>query len=194
MSRGAAQQPCMERPSAGARAVTPPSLAHLYAQYFRYVWRCLRSLGVRDGALDDAIQDVFVVVQKKLPDFDGQVSPMTWLYAIAVRVARRHKERTCRELRRHAPVEDVDCQPYLHRGEASAEYNERLRLASQALETLDDDKREVFVLSQIEQLSAPEIAVIVGVPVNTVYSRLRASRTAFANEVQRLETSSLRQP
>jgi RNA polymerase sigma-70 factor, ECF subfamily len=51
---------------------------------------------------------------------------------------------------------------------------------------LDDDKREVFVLAQVEQMSAKEIADIVGIPMNTVYSRLRAARAAFESEVQRL--------
>jgi RNA polymerase sigma-70 factor (ECF subfamily) len=193
MSRGAAQPSCQQQPSSGTTALTRPSLAEFYAQHFRYVWRCLRSLGVRDWALDDTIQDLFLIVEKKLPDFDGQVSATTWLYAIAIRVARRHKERAYRDLRRHAPEEALDQQSVGHaRDTSNAEHNERLRLAGLALESLDEDKREVFVLSQIEQLSAPEIAAIIGIPLNTVYSRLRASRAAFAAEIQRLETGSRR--
>lgn len=67
--------------------------------------------------------------------------------------------------------------------------NEALALARAALETLSDDQREVFVLARVEQMSAPEIAGVVGIPLNTVYSRLRAARLAFEAEVERRKTS-----
>jgi RNA polymerase sigma-70 factor (ECF subfamily) len=70
--------------------------------------------------------------------------------------------------------------------------SQRLSTAREALLSLDDDKREIFVLAQIEEMSAPEIADITGLPVNTVYSRLRAARTAFSAEIQRLEASQRR--
>jgi RNA polymerase sigma-70 factor (ECF subfamily) len=62
-----------------------------------------------------------------------------------------------------------------------------LTLAQRALDRLDDDKREAFVLSQVEGMSAPEIAEITGVPLNTVYSRIRVAKLAFQAEVARLE-------
>lgn len=168
-----------------------PDLAQLYASHFRYVWRCLRSLGVRDRELDDAIQDLFMVVQRKLPEFDGKVSPKTWLYAIAIRIARRTKERSWRD-QRHASHGDDPESPCTSSpdAEAQVEQNQRLSLARAALSALDDDKREVFVLAQVEQMSAKEIADIVGIPMNTVYSRLRVARAAFEAEIQRLSLRS----
>lgn len=171
-----------------SRDVVVPSLAELYEQYMRYVWRCLRGLGVADSELDDSIQDVFLVVQKRLVDFDGRVSPKTWLYAIAIRVARRYRERYRRSLR-HEELGD-ECEPAVPAGsntETVLERNQRLEYARHALSTLDDGKREVFVLSQVEQMSATEIAEITGLAVNTVYSRLRAARQAFAAEIKRME-------
>jgi RNA polymerase sigma-70 factor (ECF subfamily) len=196
MSAGVVQEHSLEQPLANVpETVVPPALANLYAQHFRYVWRCLRSLGVNDRELDDAIQDLFLVVQKKLPEFDGRVSPKTWLYAIAIRIARRIQERKCRELRRNAPEESLE-RLLVSPGDldTTLEQSEQLVRARLALEALDDEKREAFVLSQIEQLTAPEIAEIIDIPINTVYSRLRAARAAFFAEIQRLETRSRRRP
>lgn len=169
-----------------SRAV--PDISKLYETHFRYVWRCLRSLGVRDALLDDALQDVFIVVQRRLPEFDGAVELRTWLYAIALRIARKYRVRQHKDVTRLDAGENELEAPGAD-GEGALESNQQLRLAHAALETLDDEKREVFVLARIEQMSAPEIASIVGVPVNTVYSRLRAARLAFEAAVSKLETT-----
>jgi RNA polymerase sigma-70 factor (ECF subfamily) len=162
----------------------------VYETHFRYVWRCLRSLGVPSPQLDDALQDVFLVVQRRLPDFDGNAQLSTWLYAIALRVARKYRARTRRDA---VPASDEsDAHEELAAPdadqEATLQRSERLLLARAALDALDDEKREVFVLAQVEQMSAPEIASIVGVPVNTVYSRLRAARQAFSAAVEALKS------
>ena len=169
-------------------------VSEVYEANFRYVWRCLRSLGVHAAQLDDAMQDVFIVVQRRLDDFDGGVAIGTWLYAIALRVARKYRERARRDPlpSEHAPESgelalSAD-------GEAALVRNERLELARAALATLDDDKREVFVLAQIEQMSAPEVAELLGIPVNTVYSRLRAARQAFSGAVERLASGARNAP
>jgi RNA polymerase sigma-70 factor (ECF subfamily) len=178
--------------SAAPASFSPPGIAAVYEEHFRYVWRCLRSLGVREASLDDALQDVFIVVQRRLPEFDGQGELRAWLYAIALRVAhkywsRAHKDsaRRTEELAESAAAPSVDL-------EQGAEQKQRLELARAALSALDDDKRTVFVLARIEQMSAPEIAEVLGIPLNTVYSRLRAAREAFETEVRRLQ--SLRRP
>jgi RNA polymerase sigma-70 factor (ECF subfamily) len=174
--------------SDSAERAPVPDLASVYEAHFRYVWRCLRSLGVRDAQLEDSLQDVFVVVQRRLPDFDGNAEVRTWLYAIALRVARKYRDRARREPasleaeREHNPELPApgDTDP------DQAIANERLALARRALASLDDEKREVFVLARVEQMSAPEIAEVVNIPLNTVYSRLRAARLAFDAEIARL--------
>ena len=181
------QQPDPSPPPVAGDPPAARELGELYGQHIRYVWRCLRSLGVYDNELDDAIQDVFLVVQKRLPAFDGQVSAKTWLYAIAIRVARRYRERQNRaRLRESSESEPNDlCGP--SNAEAAMDQNQRLLTARKALDSLDGDKREVFVLAQVEQMSAPEIAIATGVTLNTVYSRLRAARAAFADAIKRIE-------
>jgi RNA polymerase sigma-70 factor (ECF subfamily) len=170
------------------REAPVPSLdfATTYEAHFEYVWRCLKSLGVRDASLDDAMQDVFLVVQRRLPDFDGGVELRTWLYAIALRVARKYWSRAHRDDSRRES-DAADSEAHEANLENTVEQNERLALARRALAALDDDKRVVFVLARVEQMSAPEIANIVGIPLNTVYSRLRTAREAFEAEVRRLQ-------
>ncbi len=176
-----------------------PTLEQVYEAHFKYVWRCTRSLGVHDAVLDDAVQEVFLVVQRKLDSFDGGCEVRTWLYAIVLRVARRYRSRSALEARRFLSHDDAS-EPS-HSGiktlgslRASAgdlrqevEKNERLALAQRALAALDDSKREVFVLACIEGMSAPEIAQVIAVPINTVYSRLRAARQAFGQAVSELQ-------
>ena len=175
-----------DAPADGTSVERAADLRAVYEGHFRYVWRCLRSLGVHDAQLDDALQDVFVVVQRKLPEFDGGAQLRTWLYAIALRISRKYRERWRRQ---PASLEtERESQPEFvltHSAEGAALQNERLQLARAALESLTDEQREVFVLARIEQMSAPEIASVIEIPVNTVYSRLRAARLAFDAAVER---------
>lgn len=165
-----------------------PELAAVYEAHFRYVWRCLRSLGVHDAQLEDALQDTFMVVQRRLGEFDGSAQLRTWLYAIALRIARKYRERLRREPSSLDTARESQPELTLHAtGEGAALHSERLALARAALETLSDEQREVFVLARVEQMSAPEISTVVGIPLNTVYSRLRAARLAFEAEVARLQ-------
>jgi RNA polymerase sigma-70 factor, ECF subfamily len=177
------------------------SIQQVYEQHFRYVWRTLRALGVAEAALEDAAHDVFLVVQRKLADFDGQHAQLTtWLYEIALRVGRRYRTQLAKDAQRkvslpsaHAEPDDAEPElPHATDGHGAFEQRERLSLARRALDVLDADKREAFVLACVEQRSAPEIADITGVPLNTVYSRIRAARKAFAEAVDRLEPRRVR--
>lgn len=179
--------------------MAPTTLTQVYEAHFKYVWRCMRSLGVQNATLDDAVQEVFLVVQRKLASFDGGCELRTWLYAIVLNVARRHRSRAAQDARRFLTHDEAnerlesgvtDLNPLRSRSgdlRQEVEKNERLELAQRALSLLDDSKREVFVLACIEGMSAPEIAQVIAVPVNTVYSRLRAARQAFASAVTELQ-------
>jgi RNA polymerase sigma-70 factor, ECF subfamily len=158
-----------------------PAFDDVYEQHFDFAWRNLRRLGVREAQLSDAAQDVFLVVYRRLPDFSAsaQASLRSWLYSIVVRVARQYH----RGLRRK-PSEAIDDISQLP--DASGMQPERSAQQRQALEQLlgllgqlDEAKREAFVLSELEGLSAPEIAEILGVNVNTIYARIRAARRAL---------------
>jgi RNA polymerase sigma-70 factor (ECF subfamily) len=153
----------------------------VYAGQVGFVWRVLRGMGVSDGLVEDAVQDVFVVVHRRLPDFDGRFSIKTWLFAIAFRVACDYR----RKVKRSAGDEMVD--ESLHDTAPSpadyAERGEALRLAEELLGELDDNKRAVLVLSEVEGMTAPEVAVVVGAPLNTVYTWLRRARAQMSEAV-----------
>src|SRR5262249_49177614 len=145
--------------------------------------RGLKSLGVRDYALDDAVQDVFVVVHRRLAEFERRSSVRSWVFGIAIRVAHDYRRRE----RRKGGLEPLDFEvvdnardPHEEAAKAEA-----LRELAIVLESLDDAKREVFVLAELEQLTAPEIAEALGVNVNTVYSRIRAARREFEAAFER---------
>jgi RNA polymerase sigma-70 factor, ECF subfamily len=172
-------------PPAAPAAATGESFQALYAEHVDLVWRSLRGLGVREASVEDAVQDVFLVIHRRLASFEARSSFRTWLFGIVLRVARNHR-RT--ELRKggcaslDAAPDVADSAPGPHEEAASAE---ALRELSRALADLDEAKREVFVLAELEQMSAPEMAETLGINVNTVYSRLRAARQAFEAAVLR---------
>jgi RNA polymerase sigma-70 factor (ECF subfamily) len=171
---------------------SPPELPlvfeEVYDQNIEFVWRVVARLGVRQSSVEDVVQEVFVVVYRKLAEFRGTSSVKTWLYQIA-RLAVHEHRRTVRRKEPPAlqsgaePGEAFDVESVAGRDDSSPELSaakkQAVRLLHGILEDMDDQKREVFVLAELEQLPVPEIADAIGVNVNTVYSRLRLARAAF---------------
>lgn len=162
-------------------AEAPLAFETVYAAHFRGVWRTLHRLGVGRAQLDDAAQDVFVVVYRRLVEFDGR-SLRGWLYAIAVRVASDYRRRPWQ--RRSVPLTDVVADSAPDPARAS-ELGESVRLLHDLLAELPDEQRVVFVLGELEQLTAPEIAKALELNLNTVYSRQRAARARFEAALMR---------
>jgi RNA polymerase sigma-70 factor (ECF subfamily) len=169
-------------PSAPTAAAAPaggeiPSFDEVYDEHVDFVWRTLRGLGVREHNLEDAVQDAFLVVHRRLGEFEQRSTMRTWVFGIAMRVAHDYRRREGRkgglapldfEVADHAPSPDEH-----------AAQTEALREVAAVLEHLDPDKRAVFVLSQLEQWTAPEIADALGLNLNTIYSRIRTARREF---------------
>lgn len=153
-----------------------PSFDDVYAAHFAFVWRVLRTFGVPEAGLEDAAQDVFVVVHRRLPEFEGRAAITTWLFAIARRVAgahrRKHKDGDRTETLEHDPAGPADTFAALSRAQAAA-------TVMSILDTMDEDKRMVFALVELEGLSVPEVARMLDINLNTAYSRLRLARHAF---------------
>ncbi len=166
-----------------ARAIAM-DFTSVYDEHFAFVWRSLRRLGVPDRALDDAAQDVFIVVHRRLAEFEGRSSIKSWLFGIARRVAHDHRRRIGRK-ERTEELRETTADPRGVTPAHDAERAQAVRVLHEILAGLDDDKREVFVLAELEQMTVPEIADAIGVNLNTVYSRLRAVRQAFDAAVQR---------
>lgn len=156
----------------------------LYDAHFDFVWRSLRRLGVPVSSLDDATQDVFVIALRRRDDFEGRSAVKTWLFGIAWNVARNLSRS---KTRREDPLSDaiVDGR-HLGQEEAAARA-EAVTTLYELLDGLDEDKRAVFVMAELEEMGASEIAAVTGVPENTVYSRLRAARSAFDAGLRRVK-------
>lgn len=165
---------------------TPVSLEQIYAEHFAFVWRTLRALGLPPASLDDAAQDVFVVVHDRLHSFVDGGSVRAWLFGIARNVARRHRERGTR----NSPLQLVHSPAPL---EERVQWRERADVVAHFLASLDEGHREVFVAAQLDGMTAPEIAEALGIKLNTVYSRLRTARVRFEQTLAREEARTRRQ-
>lgn len=172
-----------------AAAVEPvverPTLAEVFDQHASYVGRTLRCLGVRERELPDAMQEVFLVVHRRLGELERPGALRGWIYGICVRKAMSLRRRAAR--RREAamaePPERVSPEPTPHEELVKAR---ALVTALRLLDELDDDKRAVFVLYEVEQLPMREIAQTVGCPLQTAYARLYAARKVLARNLERL--------
>ncbi len=172
------------RPGALPTPSGVPPFARVYEQHFDFVWRSARRLGVLEAHLDDVVQDVFVTVYRRLSDFEGRSQLKTWIFGIL-----RHTVRDHRRSQRRKPSHPLEREPSDRHGLSPHEAvlrGQGQQLLHAALSSLEDDQREVFVLCELEQLSAPEIASALEINVNTVYSRLRAARQNFEAALKRL--------
>lgn len=170
-----------ELPPAVAHAV--PSFAEVYRDYAAFLWRALRRLGVREADVEDVCQEVFLVVHRKLGDFAHRSSLRTWLYSIAIRCAADYRRRA--HVKREAPTSDVlDASMDAPQPASVADRQARIVL-DEILDTLDEAKRAVFVLYELEELTMAEVAEAVCCPLQTAYSRLHAARDAFEAAVKR---------
>lgn len=168
------------KPNEGAN---PSDFEALYRAEFGFVYRSTRRLGVPEPFVEDAVQDVFLVAYRRRADFEGRSSIRTWLFGITLRVARNHRRRIARKDQHDELPEQLgDDGPSPER---TAELEQAKQVLDEFLESLDEGKRAVFIFSELEQATAPEVAEALGIPVNTVYSRLRAARTAFEAAVKR---------
>jgi RNA polymerase sigma-70 factor (ECF subfamily) len=162
----------------------------LVAEHFDFVWRLLCRLGVPRPDVDDAAQHVFITTSQRLSDIP-KGNERTFLYGTALRVAatlRRNLKRRQRIMETgsaDAPSQEPTPHEELERRRA-------LAFLDEVLQELEDPLREVFVLCEIEELSAPQVAAIASIPLGTVASRLRRARQAFKDQVRRLQAQKVR--
>ena len=165
-----------------------PDFDRVFADHASFVWRVLARHGVSERELEDVCQEVFLVVFKGLPQFEGRSSLRTWIYGICRRVASNHRNLAVhrRETPRASPdepelaaVEDGEAFEALARKQS-------LALLELLLARLPDEQREVFVLYELDELSMREVAEALECSPNTAFSRLYAAREALAAAVKRL--------
>jgi len=162
------------------RGNAPLDLPALYMMHFDLVWRNLRRLGVEAASLDDAVQDVFLVVHRRAHEFLGQSSTKTWIIGIVLRVAHDYRRRQSRHSARLACLatngshqNELDCPSEQLALRQAAELVRKILLG------FDDQVRNVFALVELEEMSLREVAEATGLSLSTCQRRLHAARKAF---------------
>jgi RNA polymerase sigma-70 factor (ECF subfamily) len=150
---------------------------------FDYVWNTLRRLGVAPADLEDVSHDVLFAVYRKLDSYDPARPLRPWLFAFSYRAGSEYCRR--RRMRREVVElgEVIDAGPLVD--ERLVDQESRALVAA-ALASLDLDRRAVFVMHDLDDISIPEIARCLDIPLNTAYSRLRVARERFVKALARL--------
>ena len=166
----------------------------VYETCVDFAWQTVRRMGVCAADADDVVQEAFIIVHRRLAHFEGRAQIKTWVFKILMNLV-RHYWRT----HQRKPGDQAADKPAVletlvagHDPATTLEKLEALRILDRLLAQLDDDKREVFVLAEFEQMTAVEIAEIVDVSPNTVSSRLRAARHEFERLLARFRAHELR--
>lgn len=170
-------------PEQDALAALDRQLAVVFDQHAPFVWRVLQRLGVASAELDDALQEVFMVVARKLPEYEERGEMRAWLFTIGRQVA-SHARRASHRRARIETSDDVPS-PALQDPHEAVERREAARFVQAFLDKLDERQATVFYLAEVEGLSAPEIAACLSIGVNTVYGRLRLAREQFERALRR---------
>lgn len=159
----------------------------IYDRELDYVWKALLRLGIRRADVEDVAHEVFLAVYWRLDDYDPQRSMRAWLFGFVLRTASEHRRRhgLAEELI-DAPFETVDAAPLAD--EALAADEARIYVL-RALESMEIDRRAVFIMHELDEQPVPEIARTLKIPLNTAYSRLRLAREDFARAVGRLRAA-----
>ena len=170
-----------------------PTFAQIYNATFPFIWRTVRRLGVDESAVDDVTQDVFVTVYRRLDDFEMRCAPKTWVFGIAMGIVQNYRRSRRRKdaavpLASHVTsaelVADGGADPMEQASRAEAG-----RIVHGLLDQLDEEKAVVFVMAELEGMTVPEIADLIGINVNTVYSRLRTARKEFDQALARMRAA-----
>ena len=164
--------------------VVLPEFHVLYEEHFDLVWHTARRLGVPEASIDDVMQDVFLILHRRRDEYDGQTPVRRWILGMTIRVVSDHRRRYRRKDARCVPQPadsngDVLLPSDRPTPSAAVEIDEQVRLLDELLGQLPHDLREVLVLSELEEMTAPEIGQLLGVNVNTIYTRLRTARQQF---------------
>lgn len=162
---------------AGDVSAAPMTIEALFSDHAGFVWRSLRQFGVAEADLEDQTQEVFLVAHRRLSQWDGE-HPRAWLYAIARRCSAAYRRRSHR--RHERPVETLPESSDARDPSARAEVD----LLRRVLDSLDEEKRAVFLLYEIEEMSMREVAEAVQCPLQTAYTRLQAARRELARALE----------
>ena len=158
-------------------------LREMIDSHFDFIWRLTRRLGVREADVDDAVQQVFWVAARKL-DVILPGRERAYLSATALRVASDARRSRSRHPEDASSDVGSESDPTPGPDELTEQRRAR-RLLDEILDSMAPDLRTVFVLFELEELTTPEIAELLDLPLGTAASRLRRARQTFQSAVER---------
>jgi RNA polymerase sigma-70 factor (ECF subfamily) len=165
-----------------------PLFPAIYKQYFDFVWSSTRRLGVHPDAMDDVVQEVFIVIHSRLDTLERPEALRSWIYSIVRRTVSNHRRSTrIREAAASGAITSPELESEAPTPFELTEKNAELSLLANLLAQIDEPKREVLMLVEFEEMSVPEVAEVLDIALNTAYSRLRAARQAFDAALARHE-------
>ncbi len=157
-----------------------PPFHQVYKQHFDFVWSVARHLGVGPDAMDDVVQESFIVIHSRLHTLERPESLRSWIYGVVRRTASaHHRSRRTRDAAGAAIAVEGELGAPPATPFELTEKNAERELLVNLLAQLDETKREVLVLVELQEMTVPEVAEALEIPVNTAYSRLRTARQAF---------------
>ena len=159
-----------------------PQFRELFRAHAPFVWRVLRRHGVPEPDLEDVCQEVFVVVHRRLPSFEGRSTLRTWIYEIARRSALAHARRRDSQPTSGAATDAACLVAETLSPEARLQRGQALSWLQAALARLNDEQREAFVLYELEELTLAEVAEAQGCAVNTVHYRIHKARETLKRQ------------
>ncbi|HVJ93413.1 MAG TPA: RNA polymerase sigma factor [Labilithrix sp.] len=152
------------------------ALGSLFDRHEPGLRRYFGRMGATAHDADDLVQQTFLEVERTALRFDTELSARAWIYGVATMMMRRHRRslsRIAANLRTWASLRPAATAPP---PDASSELDETTKRIGAALERMSPKKREVFVLVAFEGLSGDEVAKLMGIPLNTVWTRLHHAR------------------
>ena len=175
----------------GVSARRLPSFQTIYKQYFDFVWSSARHLGAAADAVDDVVQDAFIVIHSRLATLQNPEALRSWIYGIVRRTVSDHRRsrrnRDAAGARLGAEVRAAG--PHQPSPLDFAERSAELDLLERVLAELDEAKREIFVMVEVLEMTVPEVVQALEIPLNTAYSRLRLARKLFDEALTRHEAA-----
>jgi RNA polymerase sigma-70 factor, ECF subfamily len=185
-------------PSDESRGAIHAGFEVVYESMVDYVWNVVCRMGVPQADAEDVVQEVFVTVYRRLSEFEGRAQLKTWVFTIAVHLVQHYFRTHARKPGDCASAKGTEIQSLVDQREDGpanqVERRERYDALDRVLGQLDESKRLVFVLAELEQLTLVEIGEVVGANPNTVATRLRAARQAFEKALARFQTRELGNP
>lgn len=161
-----------------------PDFATVYDRHFAFVWRLAANCRVPPSHLDDVVQETFLAIHRKLPSFEGRSSLKTWIASVTRITAVEFVRRKRHQLLGSNVDPDTSASTALNPAE-QLEANAAAALLDQFLDELPDEQRDVFLLAEVEQMTASEIGDVLEMNPNTVRTRLRTARMAVQASLAR---------